>query len=319
MKTRTLILSALVFSMLVSSGTAYGYWLWTPETKKFLNPKYAVKDSPKEQYDWAMSFYDAKDYPRAAVEFEKLTKHYEYSEYAAKSQYYVGLCYENLGKFYIAFQNYQKTVDNFPHVDNMDEIISREFNIANIFASKESPKIMGTDIMTSIDRAIEIYKKVVDNAPYGKLADEAQFKLASALKKAERYDEAIAAFQRLLDDFPASKFTDSAKYEIANCAYKASLKPDYDIEPTNKAIMAFEEFSRANSSEELSMEAVKAIQRLKDRTAGKSMSTARFYERGKHYESAIIYYQEVLDKFPDSSSAPEARKRIEELNKKRRK
>ena len=319
MKARTLILSALVVSLLASSGTAYGYWLWTPDTKKFINPKYAVKDSPKEQYDWAMSFYEAKDYPRAAAEFEKLTKHYEYSEYAAKSQYYVGLCYENLGKLYIAFQNYQKTVDNFPHADNMDEIISRQFNIANIFASKESPKVMGTEIMTSMDRAIEIYKKVVDNAPYGKLADEAQFKLASALKKTERYDEAIAAFQRLIDDFPASKFTDSAKYEMADCAYKASLKPDYDIEPTNKAITAFEEFSRANSSEKLSAEAGKTVQRLKDRSAEKSMSTARFYERQKHYESAVIYYHEVLDKFPDSSSAPEARKKIEELNKKIRK
>jgi len=316
MKARTLILSALVVSLLASSGTAYGYWLWTPETKKFINPKYAVKDSPKEQFDWSMSFYDAKDYPRAAVEFEKLVKHYEYSEYAAKSQYYVGLCYENQGKFYLAFQNYQKTVDNFPHVENMDEIISREFNIANIFATKESPKVMGTDIMTSIDRAIEIYRKVVDNAPYGKLADEAQFKLASSLKKAERYDEAIVAFQRLIEDFPASKFTDSAKYEIANCAYNASLKPDYDIEPTNKAIAAFEDFSRANSSEELSVEAGKTIQRLKNRTAEKSMATARFYERQKHYDSAIIYYQEVLDELPDSSSAPEARKKIEELSKK---
>ena len=158
--------------------TASAYWVWTPETKKFINPKYAVKDSPKEQFDWAMSFYDTKDYQRAAVEFEKLTKHYEYSEYASKAQYYVGLSYENLDKFYIAFQNYQKAIDNFPHIENIDEIIARQFNIGKIYASRDSPKILGTDIMTSLDRAIEIYKKVVDNAPYGKLADEAAVRSA---------------------------------------------------------------------------------------------------------------------------------------------
>jgi len=304
---------------MASAPIADAYWLWTPDSKKFVNPKYAVKDSPKEQYDWAMSFYEAKDYQRATAEFEKLTKNYEYSEYAARSQYYAGLCYENMGKFYLAFQNYQKTIDNFPHIDNMDEIIAREFNIGNIYAVKESPKVLGTDIMTSMERAIEIYRKVVDNSPYGKLADEAQFKLGAALKKVERYDEAIMAFQKVVDDYPSSKFFEEAKYEVATCAYKSSLKPDYDIESTNKAIKAFEEFSQENSTNDLSKEASSTIQRLKDKSAEKSMSVAKFYESQKHYESAIIYYQDVVDRFPDSSLINTARAKIEELKRKRKK
>ncbi len=317
-KSNLLIVSVILFS-LAQTTMAHAYWLWTPDSKKFVNPKYAVKDNPKEQYDWAMSFYEAKDYQRATAEFEKLTKNYEYSEYAARSQYYVGLCYENMGKFYLAFQNYQKTIDNFPHIDNMDEIIAREFNIANIYAVKESPKVLGTDIMTSMERAIEIYKKVVDNSPYGKLADEAQFKLGMALKKVERYDEAIMAFQKIVDDYPSSKFVEEAKYEVATCAYKSSLKPDYDIESTNKAIKAFEEFSQENSTNDLSKEASATIQRLKDKSAEKSMSVAKFYESQKHYESAIIYYQDVVDRFPDSSLINTAEAKIVELKKKRKK
>lgn len=309
-----IILSILVITSV--SDSAWGYWLWTPETKKFVNPKYAVKDSPKEQYDWAMSFYDAKNYKRAAVEFEKLTRSYEYSEYAAKSQYYVGLCYENMSKYYIAFQNYQKAVENFPHIDNIDEIIAREFNIGNIYATKDNPKVMGADIMTSLDRAIEIYRKVVENAPYGRLADEAQFKMADALKRSERYDEAILAFQKIVDDYPDSKFNEKAQYEMAYCAYMASLKPAYDIEPTDKAIKAFEDFTRSNKDAVLTEEADKTIQRLRDRNAEKSIMTARFYEARKHYESALIYYQDVVDRFSDSSFVPEASAKIEELNKK---
>lgn len=289
------------------------YWVWTPETKKFINPKNAVKDSPKEQFDWAMTFYNAKDYQRASFEFDKLTKQYEYSEFAAKAQFYVGLCYENMEKYYIAFQNYQKAVENFPHTDKLDEIIAREFNIGKIYASKESPKVLGTDIMTSLDRAIEIYKKVVDNAPYGNLADEAQFNMAEALKRSERYDEAITALQKLLDDYPTSRFVDRAQYELAFCAYKASLKPAYDAEPTDKAIKAFKEFSQSSKNDKLAEEAEKTIQRLKDRAAEKSMLTARFYESQKHYESAVIYYKDVLQRYPDSSFANEAKAKIEAI------
>lgn len=308
------IILIITISFLAVS-TAYAYWLWTPETKKFINPKYAVKDSPKEQFDWAMSFYDAKDYQRAANEFEKLTKHYEYSEYASKAQYHVGLSYENMGKYYIAFQNYQKTLDNFPHIENLDEIIEREYNIGNLYLAKSGPRLLGMDIITSLDRAVEIYKKVVDNAPYGKFAEEAQFKMGEALKKSERYDEAIPAFQKLIDDYPNSKLVDKARYEVAYCAYKSSLKPAYAIEPTDKAIKAFEEFAQVNRDTELSKEADTTIQRLKDKAAEKSFSTAKFYEGQKRYKSAVMYYQDIVDRFPNSSFANEARTKIEELQK----
>ena len=299
-----------IVAILIFTTAASAYWVWTPGTKKFINPKYAVKDSPKEQFDWAMSFYNAKDYQRAAAEFEKLVKQYEYSEYASRAQYRIGLSYENMGKYYIAFQNYQKTIDNFPHIDNIDEIIAREYNIGKMYESKQSPKVLGTDIMTSIDRAIEIYKKVVDNAPYGKIADEAQFSLGNALKRAEMYDEAVAAFQKLADDYPTSALRDKAKYEVTQCAYKASLKPAYDIGPTDKAIKALEEFNQSTGNKELLDESDKTMKRLKDKSAEKSMMTARFYESQKHYQSAIIYYQDVLDRFPDSSFEGAARAKV---------
>ena len=307
------IIIAGVAVLFIFSDTAQAYWVWTPGTKKFINPKMAVKDTPKEQFEWGMSFYNAKDYQRAATEFDKLTKQYEYSEYASRAQYYAGLCYENMNKFYIAFQNYQKAIDNFPHIENMDEIVAREFNIANMFAAKESPKVLGTDILTSLDRAIEIYKKVVDNAPYGRLADEAQFNMAMAMKKAERYDEAIQAFQKILDDYSTSTFVDKSKFEVADCAYKASLKPAYDSEPTARAIKAFEDFTHENRDRALSREADKTIQRLRDKAAEKSLLTARFYEKLGRYQAAVIYYKDVITSYPDSSFVNLARSKVESL------
>lgn len=306
-----IVTSLLSLSMAIS--TAHAYWVWTPETKKFINPKYAVKDTPKEQYNWAMDFYDSKDYKRAAIEFEKLVKNYEYSEYAAKAQYRVGLSYENQGKYYIAFENYQKTIDNFPHVDNMEEIIARQFNIGNIYASKENPRILGTNIMTSYDRAIEIYKKVVDNAPFGKLSDQAQFKMAETMKDAGRFDEAAIAFQKIIEDYPDSPLQEKARFEMANAAYKASLQPAYDQAPTDKALKAFEDLTGMAADKGLTKEAEETIKRLKDKAAEKSFNTAEFYERIKRYDSAIVYYKDVMVRWPDSSCAETANIRINDL------
>ncbi|HPM43197.1 MAG TPA: tetratricopeptide repeat protein, partial [Candidatus Omnitrophota bacterium] len=315
MRTHKIILPLALAALIIFTfcTMASAYWVWTPETKKFLNPKYAVKDSPQEQYDWAMSFYEAKDYPRAVTEFDKLTKSYEFSEYAGKAQYHIGLSYENMGKYYLAFQAYQKAIENFPHLDNVDEIIAREFNIANIYSTKENPKVLGTDIMTPTDRVVEIYRKVVENAPYGKLADESLFNMGTVLKNVERYDEAIPSFQKILDEYPDSQFTEKARYEVAYCAYKASLKPAYDQASTDKAIKAFSEFSEENKDLQLTQEADKTIQRLKDKAAEKSVQTAQFYEKINKKESAIIYYKDIINRYPDCSYVEMAKTRIEEL------
>jgi len=312
----------VVFSILMpvfAAQTVSAYWVWTPESKKFINPKHAVKDSPKEQFEWAMNLFDSMDYQKAAVEFEKLVKNYEYSEYASRAQYYAGLSYENLGKYYQAFQNYQKTIDNFPHVANIEEILERQFNIGNLFLIKDNPKVMGTDILSSADRAAEIFRKVVDNAPYGMLADRAQFKIGEALKIMENYEEAMEAFQKIIDNYPDSSLVDRARYEVAYCAYMASLKPAYASEPTERAIRVFEEFSENNKNNGLAKEADVTIRRLKDKAAEKIFSTAQFYEKQKRYESAIIYYQDVIDEFPESHFADLSSMRIEELKKKRKK
>ncbi|MDP2928868.1 MAG: tetratricopeptide repeat protein [Candidatus Omnitrophota bacterium] len=308
-----IIIAAFLISIFTLCGAANAYWIWTPQTKKFINPKYAVKDSPKEQYNWAMSFYDAKDFQRSATEFEKLAKQYEFSEYASKAQYYVGLCYENMGKYYIAFQNYQKAIDNFPHIANTDEILAREFAIGNIYLGKASPKVLGTDIMAPLDRAVEIFKKVVENAPYGKHAEEAQFRLGEALKKSERYEEAVTAFHKIVEDYPNSKLTTQAMYEESNCAYKASLRPAYDASATDNAIKTFEKFTYKNKDAGLAESATTTMKRLKDNVSEKSFRAAEFYEAQGKIQAAMIYYQDVIDSYPDGIFTDRAKARIDAL------
>lgn len=312
---RNIILSTILCVSLFS-GVANAAWIWTPETKKFTNPKNAVKDTPKEQFDWAMSLYNAKDYQRSLFEFDKLAKQYEFSDYASKAQYYVGLCYENLQKYYSAYENYQKAIDNFPHLSNTDEVLAREYAIGILYLEKPSPKVMGADIMAPLDRAVEIFKKVVENAPYGKYAEDAQFKLGEALKKSERYEEAIQAYHKISEDYPNSKYATQAMYEESYCAYRASLKPAYDATATDNAIKTFEKFTDKNKDAALAQKADGTMKRLKDNVAQKSFDVAKFYESQGKTEAAIIYYQDVIDTYPGSSFVNEAKARIDALKNK---
>ena len=42
----------------------YPYWEWTPETGRWINPKYAPKPTPEEQWKYAMGFYNQKEWEK---------------------------------------------------------------------------------------------------------------------------------------------------------------------------------------------------------------------------------------------------------------
>ena len=311
------VFSAVTLFLCLFQISSLAYWVWTPRTGKWTNPKYAVKDTPKEQMDWAMEFYEAEGQRRRAItEFEKLIKHYPNSTYTPLAQYYIGRSYEEVKDYYQAFLAYQKAIDKYPYNEKIDEIIERQYKIGNMFLDGQKAKIMGMEILPAMDKAAEIFAKVVENAPYDRYADVAQFKLGEAYKKEEFYEEALLAYQKLIDDYPNSPLAEDAKYQIALCTYCISRGPYYDQEFTDKAIKEYEELIKATSDIEFDKKAKETLTYLREKKARSAFGTAKFYERTGHYKSAVVYYREIVEKYSDTSIAAEAMEKITKLKEK---
>ncbi len=306
-----LIYIIISFLLVCDLTSGFCYWVWTPQTKKWVNPKYAPKDTPKEQLLYSMDFFCAGDYKKALNEFRKIIKFYKRSEAASEAQYYIGRCYEELNNPYHAFENYQKVIDDYPFTQRTDEIVKRQFDIANRLNKGEKTKYVGISFRAMPEQIIEIYKKVVANAPYSKYAPISQFRIGELYKEIEFYQEARDAFQKVLENYPDSDMATQAKFQVAMCASIASGGSDYDQALAEQAIEEFDEFTRQNPDSELVKKALKEKKEIIEDRAENYFNTARFYERiGKH-KSASIYYQKILDEFPDASIAPEALNKLE--------
>ncbi|MDP8299376.1 MAG: tetratricopeptide repeat protein [Candidatus Tantalella remota] len=313
---KPIIIISVVLALVVSlEGVSYAFWLWTPKDKTFVNPKYAVKDSPKEQYNWAMRFYKNSDFKRAGEEFERLAKHYPDSDLAPEAQYYAGRSFEEQGKYYFAYQNYQKTVDNYPYTKRLDEILEREFRIAEIFQSKETSKLMELELSTSLDKAAMIYGKIVENSPFSEYADKALFKQAECYRRMYKYKEAMSSYERIINDYPSSKLVPEAKYQLAYTRYEASLNPEYDQEDTDEAMREFKQIAATTAKPTVSKEAIKLLGELKKKKSESVLKIAKFYERQRKYKGAVMYYREIVSKYPGTEAATYAEGRIEILQK----
>ncbi|MFH1868051.1 MAG: outer membrane protein assembly factor BamD [Candidatus Omnitrophota bacterium] len=314
-KIRIILIIVLVF-IYSSAECAFSYWLWTSETKRWINPKHAPKDTPKEQLLYAMDFYEEGDCKKALGEFKKIIKYYKRSEAASEAQYYMGLCYEKLNKPYPAFEAYQKVVDDYPFTQRVDQIIEKQFNIGEKLFEGGKTKVLGVGFKAFPEQIIEVYKKVVSNAPYSKYAPIAQYRIGELYKRVEFYREAQEAFEKIVEDYPDSDVAADAKFQVAFCASVASGKSGYDQELTEEAIREFEEFANQHPDSELVKDALDEKRQLVDKRANSYFKIAKFYERVGKYESASLYYNKIMEEFPQASVLPDSVERLGVVEKK---
>ncbi|MDD5097924.1 MAG: tetratricopeptide repeat protein [Candidatus Omnitrophica bacterium] len=312
---RRIILSfCIIFALSVNS--AYSFWIWTPKTGKWVNPKNVAKDTPKAQFDYAKGFYDEKKFPDAIREFKKLLKTYPKSFEASESQYYLGVIEEQQDNFYEAYLAYQRVIDKYPFSERIKEIVTKEYDIAEKFISGYKRKALGVTLPVE-NPAIEILNKVVENSTYGPLAPKAEYKLGLVLKGLQRYYEAEDAFNKVITNYPDSEWTEPSKFQVATCRAAVSRGPDYDQGAMQDAKQKFEEFVREHPDAVLSKDAEINIDRLKEKEAAASYNIAVFYEKQKADKAAKIYYENVINNYSDTLWAARALERLQIMEKKK--
>ncbi len=312
MKPRPVIFAALLISFLAVEAAAD--WVWTPQTRRWINPKYAAKDTPGHQMEWAVDFFEGQDYPRAVKEFIRLVRTYPRSELAPKAQYLAGLSYELMNKPRHAFRAYKQVVEVYPFSVEFKEAVEREFLIAESFFAGKRMELIGPVTLPALSTAIEIYQHVVDHAPYGAFGARAQLRLGECYLKQNRFEEANRAFQRVVDEYPASDLIEDAEFKVAYCARQLSLKASYDQSATEEAMEWFESFIESHPDSDLVPEAKKSLVQLREIKAKGLAEIAQFYEIQGKPKSAVFYYREIVDLYPESSYAATAVSKLQELD-----
>ena len=306
----------LLVSLLVvgpAAPSAHAAWVWSPQTG-WIGPSGAVKDTPEEQLAFAMSFFDQQDYDRATKEFKKLLNAYKASREAADAQYFLGRCYAEQGDYYRAFKEYRKTIQTYPVTARFNEILERMYEIGNYFLAGNKRMVFGiAAILPARDKAAEIFEAITEDGPFTEHGQLAQYKLGMAHLALKDYEQAVSAFEGLITRYPDSPLVDDARFQIATASLKGTFKPEYDQSPTDQAIKELQAFLETYAQGELADDARERLAQLRELRAEHDYQVAKFYERRGHPESAKLYYDVILDAFPQTAWAPKAAERLQIL------
>ncbi len=313
------VILLLIWISFLFPSSLFSYWEWTPETGRWINPKYAPKPTPEEQWEYAQEIYKDGDWKKALREFRKLVKYYPRSPYAPSAQFLAGDCLEKLGDPYTAALEYEKVLKKYPEWEKGEEVIRRLKRIADSFFTKSERGVWSKTkeffSKSNWERAAEIYRMILETSPYWEKADEIKFRIGESYLQAGKFEEAAREFEELSREYPTSPLVDKARFYQALTWVKKSEKFPKDEKLREKAERALKEFIHQNSQSDYVDTAKKELKILRERGAEKLFRIAEFYEKQGDYNSALIYYQETTRKFPQSNWAQRARWRAEWLRK----
>ena len=160
--------------------------------------------------------------------------------------------------------------------------------------------------------ATKYFEEVERQHPYSQWSRRAQLMGAYSSYLDQRYDDAVFALDRYIQLHPGAEDVDYAYYLRALCFYEQISDVRRDQDMTVQAVKALNTLINRFPDSEYSRDATLKRDLTYDHLAGKEMEIGRYYLNRGHVNSAINRFRSVVINFQTTSHVAEALHRLVE-------
>jgi outer membrane protein assembly factor BamD len=251
---------------------------------------------------------------RGAIKaYRALARKYQKDALAPGAAFRAAQLFEAVHDYPNAADSYRYVVEKYPSNPHFDDAIEGQFRIGEMYLNGHKIKLLGLSLGNSLEKSVEIFAAVIRTAPYGKYTARAQFDIGLAREKQKITDAALAAYGAVVEKFPNDILAPNAQYQVGYIWMNIAKAGTKDIDATEKARVAFEDFLFRYPNSEKAPQARANLEYLSRKQTSSAFDIAKYYDKQKHYRAAVIYYNEVIRQQPGSTESEKAKKRIDQL------
>ena len=144
------------------------------------------------------------------------------------------------------------------------------------------------------------------------LLPRAHFLLGKAHYKRAEYVLAAQAFSRVAESFPSDTLADDALLWTARSYQRLWRKPELDAQYGQSALATYQLMLSLFPDSPLAADATRQTAKLNEWLATKEYENGMHYLRRKAYDSAIIYFRDVVKNYPTAAKVRDAQLRLVE-------
>jgi outer membrane protein assembly factor BamD len=274
-----------------------------------------VDDSPAQQtaearpiYEDALAAERDGQTRKALRAYKRVFEKYPASNFAAQALYNTGVIQFERKKWKKSFQAFQSILVFHPEFPRFNELVEYQYRIALAQAEGDGVRFLFVLPFRALNRAVDYFEIVINNAPYSELAPLALMNVARIHQYKGQTAQAIEALDRLINNYPASLLAEDAYLSLAETFASLVQGPDYDQGATREAISYFEDFLILYSRSEDIARAEEGLADMEDVYARSKLVIGEYYFRYRGwFEAAGIFFNEAITIAPESDAAESAR------------
>lgn len=161
--------------------------------------------------------------------------------------------------------------------------------------------------------AAKYFEEILDRYPFSPEAPLAELKAADSNYFMGRYAEALLLYEEFESRHPTNEAIPYVMYQKGMSNYKQIDRVDRDTTGAVKAIQNFSQLLRAYPYSPYSEEAKARIRAANEFLVHHEYFVVKFYLRTKKYNQAKTRLKYLLNMYPDSSIAPQAKELLTKL------
>lgn len=222
-------------------------------------------------------------------------------------------------KFSKASRNYDKLLTKYPESLLNDLAVIREYQIGMTFLEGRKKVVLGLFPISGNEEGISILEKMIDHAGYDKqISIDASMAIAKNYEKRKKFEEAYLKWYEIYsltdknDIIDRDALLGMAKAKLAVYNKNPELKkPFFDAAPLRTAMSYFEmlKASYPEYAQEIGVD--ETLNVIKEELAYKELSIGLYYNKMGNKQSANLYFDMVMNNWPESKSAEIAKNMLD--------
>jgi outer membrane protein assembly factor BamD (BamD/ComL family) len=218
----------------------------------------------------------------------------------------VQMAWGNLTK---AVKQYDEFLDKYSTSPLKDAALNRQFAVATEFLGGRKKKVL-IFWVSAFDDGVKVMEKISDRTGTADIAKKALLSVVRSYEKRKQWNEAYLKWSEISMRWPTGEIARDALLGMARTKYAAYHGSVYDGSSLVSAKTYYTNFKLRYPEEAKKLNVDEILTRIEEQLAEKNLLIAQYYGRTGSREPANMYYQMVVDTWPNTKAGETARLKL---------
>ncbi len=302
MRKQLFVFFILVTFFFIGTKASIAEMVWSGETS-WVDPEQLTRETTNQRYKYAVALMIKREYISAIGIFKGVVKDNPGTELAEEAQLNIAKAYFLAGDYKNSFRAYEQLIEKDPTTRRLQEILDKEFQVGVSQMERDE------------NGAIKVFESIIEKNPLGFIAADSQVKIAECYYQMRQFEQAEDSFMAVMENYPNSEWVPYAQFRIPYCKLSNIRVQERNYDLLTKSRDGFEVYLANNPQGALVDATNEIIKEIDIKLAEREYETGIFYLRQKRPDAGLIYFESVIENYPNTEWAAMADEKIKMLKK----